>query len=129
MNTRNISCLLIIALFLSNLTIQKSHKNRKLKGGLTKKKSRKKDEQGIEELDNEKEYLEEEIDFSDPSANIQAVHITLGDYFNNRESPNIYRVGFMMKNPVLQDFVALKILNPRKKKIEKDPNGNLHLHY
>lgn len=40
---------------------------------------------------------------------IQAVHITLGDYFADRSSDNVYRIGFAIKTKELGPQVAIKL--------------------
>jgi hypothetical protein len=79
----------------------------------------------LTELENEIEALDVEIDYKNPRSNIEAVHITLGDYFNDRESENIYRVGFLLKKVELKEHLAIKIKVPLKKKAEK-PAGKYY---
>ena len=55
--------------------------------------------------------MDVQINFDNPRSNVEAVHITLGDYFNDKKSENIYRVGFMLKNENLRTNLALKIKN------------------
>ena len=126
MITKKILLLCFLTLITAKSTHKKTHKkSRKLKGGKSFGKKKKKEDATINELDNEKEYVEFDIDFENPRANVEAVHITLGDYFNNRESPNIYRVGFLLKAPRLREFLALKLLIPRKNKLPKIELGKV----
>ena len=46
---------------------------------------------------------------SSPRPIIEAVHITLGDYFADRSNDNIYRVGFMLNDTNLKEDVTVKI--------------------
>lgn len=81
------------------------------------KNKKKKKENGIVELSDEVEEPDVEIDYDNPRSNIEAVHITLGDYFRDRTSENIYRVGFLLKNEALRDSLALKLKFKRKTKL------------
>jgi flagellar biosynthesis component FlhA len=115
----NLLIMMIILSLLGMETFQKKHKNTRK---LFKKKHKKDKKKELLEQDNEKEALDVEIDYNDPRSNIEAVHITLGDYFHDRESENIYRVGFLLKKVELRESLGLKIKVPLKKKQPK-PEG------
>lgn len=109
MKIRNflLACALICLLSRGHLqSLKKPRKQKSLAFGKNKKSS---NEDTIIELDDEKEIPDIKIDYEDPRANIEAVHITLGDYFSDRTSENIYRIGFMLKNEELRDHLAVKL--------------------
>ena len=43
---------------------------------------------------------------------VSAVHITLGDYFQDREHNHLYTIGFQLNNSNLKDKLQLSIINP-----------------
>ena len=40
---------------------------------------------------------------------VEAVNITLGDYFKNRSDPHIYAVGFAVNDRSLQEHLAVRV--------------------
>lgn len=102
----------------------KSTKVPRKKKSLSFGKNKKKEvEATITELENEEEIPDIDVDYDDPRANVEAVHITLGDYFSDRTSENIYRIGFLLKHEELRDYVGVKLKFKRHSKLPKVEGG------
>ena len=125
-NRKFVLSLFIACLFLDLTKALKKvpHKNKSLSFKKNKKKT---EEEVVVEKEDEVEILDIVIDFDNPRANVEAVHITLGDYFNDRTSENIYRVGFLLKNPELRTNLSLKIKIPRKNHEKKELKGKIKI--